>query len=148
VLRLPYEDALLFIGGLPPYRGRKIMYYLDARLAPRAALPAPESARAQRRELLTGARSEWEALGPVMSTAAAPAGAPTAPGGFVPPVPALAPEGAAGRGAAPPPSLSSAWEQLFGEAPPAAQEGPDPEAVRAEPGEEPPAPKPGGGLPL
>jgi type IV secretion system protein VirD4 len=148
VLRLPYEDALLFIGGLPPYRGRKIMYYLDARLAPRAGLPPPESARAQRRELLARARSEWEGLGPAVSPPAAPDTSPSAPGGFVPPVPGLAPEGVAAAGSAPPPSLSSEWEQLFGEAPPAAQEASEPEALRAESAEEPPAPKPEGGLPL
>lgn len=58
------------------------------------------------------------------------------------------PEGVAAAGAVQPPSLSSAWEELFGEAPPAAQEPAEPQAGQQEPAEEPPAPKPGGGLPL
>jgi type IV secretion system protein VirD4 len=65
VLRLPFEDALLFIGGTAPYRARKVMYYLDRRLAPRAQLPPPESEREQRRELVRRTRSEWEALAPI-----------------------------------------------------------------------------------
>jgi type IV secretion system protein VirD4 len=65
VLRLPFEDALLFIGGAAPYRARKVMYYLDRRLAPRAKLPPPDSHCAQRRELVRRTRSEWESLTPI-----------------------------------------------------------------------------------
>ena len=31
ILRLSYEDALLFVGGMAPYLARKVMYYADAR---------------------------------------------------------------------------------------------------------------------
>jgi type IV secretion system protein VirD4 len=62
VLRLPFEDALLFVGGQPPYRGRKVMYYLDRRLAPRAGLPPPDSLTEQHRELIGQARSDWHDL--------------------------------------------------------------------------------------
>jgi hypothetical protein len=150
VLRLPYEDALVFVGGLPPYRGRKLMYYLDSRLASRAGLAPPESARAQRRELLPGGGSEWAGL--------VPAAAPLRPavldplpmpaGGFVPPVPALQPGAAAETASSPPTSLAAAWQELLGEAQPESDEPPEAEAAPAEPSAEPPAPKPPGGLPL
>ncbi len=60
ILRLPYEDALLLVGGVPPYRGRKLMYYLDARFRDRAGLPPPDSPRRQRAELLPArGTSDW-----------------------------------------------------------------------------------------
>ena len=43
VLRLPYEDALLLVGGVSPYRARKLMYYLDGRFKECVKLPAPDS---------------------------------------------------------------------------------------------------------
>lgn len=148
VLRLPYEDALVFVGGLPPYRGRKLMYYLDSRLAPRAGLRPPESARAQRRELLRKVGSEWAALPPPASLPGTPPmdGAAMAPGGFVPPAPDL-PAGS-GPPASAPASLSSAWEELFGEPRPEAEDGPPPDGDPREPTEEPPPAKPTRGLPL
>jgi type IV secretion system protein VirD4 len=150
VLRLPYEDALVFVGGLPPYRGRKAMYYLDSRLASRAGLPPPESARAQRRELLPGVGSEWATLGSVAAPPrpAPPDDLPIPAGGFVPSVPAVQPGGAQDTASAPPTSLAAAWQELLGEAPPASEDPPDTEAPPAESSEEPPAAKPPGGLPL
>jgi type IV secretion system protein VirD4 len=41
ILRLPYDEALLMVGGLPPYRAKKLMYYLDHRFRGRAWLPPP-----------------------------------------------------------------------------------------------------------
>lgn len=52
VLRLPFEDAILLVGGSPPYRARKIMYYLDRRFRDCTKLPAPDSPRQRRGELL------------------------------------------------------------------------------------------------
>lgn len=60
VLRLPFEDALLFVGGVAPYRARKVMYYLDKRFVPRAGLLPPEAPALQRGELLARRRSDWE----------------------------------------------------------------------------------------
>ncbi len=61
ILRLPYEDALLFIGGMPPYRARKLMYYTDRRFQGRADLPTPDSDRQRRGELFASRdRSDWE----------------------------------------------------------------------------------------
>ena len=51
ILRLPYDEALLMVGGLPPYHAKKIMYYLDDRFRDRAWLKPPESARSRRAEL-------------------------------------------------------------------------------------------------
>jgi len=76
VLRLPYEDALLFIGGAPPYRARKLMYYLDDRFVPRAGLPPPESPAEQRRELPSRPCSDWAAGSPVREEPRPPSRAP------------------------------------------------------------------------
>jgi type IV secretion system protein VirD4 len=139
VLRLPFDDALLFVGGSPPYRGRKVMYYLDKRLAPRAGLRPPESARAQRRELVGRAQSEWEELPTVAVAAsdlpsAASLGAEASAPASSPPLAATADAGEA-------PS-ESAWAELFGE--PASEPEASSEGERTEP---PPSRKPGG-LPL
>jgi type IV secretion system protein VirD4 len=131
ILRLPFEDALLFIGGVPPYRARKVMYYVDRRLAPRAALPPPDSARAQRRELVGRTRSEWEDLAqPPAEVGALPPGSPDAPRS-----PELAVDGTEGM-------TLGAWADLFGE--PAAPAG---VAPADDPGQEPQS-RPGGSLPL
>jgi len=45
VLQLPGDDALVMVGGMPPYRGKKLMYYQDGRFDGRAWLPAPASER-------------------------------------------------------------------------------------------------------
>lgn len=39
VLQLPPEEALLFVGGLFPYRAKKVLYYQDSRFKARAGLP-------------------------------------------------------------------------------------------------------------
>ena len=52
ILQLPGDDALVMIGGLPPYRAKKIMYYQDDRFRERAWLPTPDDAESQRAELL------------------------------------------------------------------------------------------------
>jgi type IV secretion system protein VirD4 len=110
VLRLPFDDALLFVGGMPPYRGRKVMYYLDARLAPRAGLAQPESARAQRRELVGRASTEWEALPLPAPPSAAPV-PPLASESTLPAGPVIA-----GRSPGDDDDPSeSAWAELFGE---------------------------------
>jgi type IV secretion system protein VirD4 len=99
ILRLPYDEALLMVGGLPPYHAKKIMYYLDERFRDRAWLKPPESARAREAELPRSPRAdEWPsepvARSPVVSApideppspalvsqppAGAPAVAPSAP---------------------------------------------------------------------
>ena len=63
ILRLPYEDALLFVGGMAPYLARKVMYYADLRFNGRTDRPTPDSERQRRGELLrTREPSDWEQL--------------------------------------------------------------------------------------
>jgi type IV secretion system protein VirD4 len=61
ILRLPFDEALLMVGGLPPYHAKKIMYYLDERFRGRAWQKTPESARSRRAELPRGPAvgDEW-----------------------------------------------------------------------------------------
>ena len=42
------------VGGIPPYRAKKVMYYQDERFRERAWLPAPESEEEQAAELFKG----------------------------------------------------------------------------------------------
>ena len=82
VLRLPYDDAILLVGGSDPYRARKIMYYLDARFRDAVDRPTPDSERQRRGELLpVRTPSDWEqtiAPGAPPAQAAEPAaGGPT-----------------------------------------------------------------------
>ena len=58
VNQLPQDDAILLVGGLLPYRARKVRYFLDPRFRDRAALPPPDSAEEQARELLTRPESD------------------------------------------------------------------------------------------
>ena len=44
VLQLPREDALLFVGGLYPYRAKKVIYYEDPKFKARAAMKPPTPA--------------------------------------------------------------------------------------------------------
>jgi type IV secretion system protein VirD4 len=138
ILRLPYDEALLMVGGLPPYHAKKLMYYLDPRFRDRAWLKTPDSTRARAAELPRGVRSDdWpeppempepEDLPapndeappvPAVQTAAPPA-APTP----TPPLPAPPAPGEAGDvpavavAGAPPPSAAQAafakqWSQMF-----------------------------------
>ena len=64
VLQLPADEALVMVGNMPPYRGKKVMYYQDIRFKSRAWLLAPNSAEEQKKELVwpKGVPSEWFAI--------------------------------------------------------------------------------------
>ena len=62
VTQLPQDDGILLVGGLPPYRAKKVRYFLDPRFADRGGLAPPDSAKDQARELLRGPPSGWEGL--------------------------------------------------------------------------------------
>jgi type IV secretion system protein VirD4 len=77
--RLPFEDAILFVAGMAPYRARKVMYYADSRFKDRTDKPTPDGARQRRGELPRAReRSFWEQLPPVR---AVPVAAPPSPSG-------------------------------------------------------------------
>ena len=64
--RLPFEDAILFVAGMAPYRARKVMYYADSRFKDRTDRQTPDSARQRRGELPASREpSFWERLTPV-----------------------------------------------------------------------------------
>ena len=56
VTQLPQDEGLLLVGGLPPYRGKKVRYFLDERFRERGGMPAPDSAAEQARESCSGAQ--------------------------------------------------------------------------------------------
>jgi type IV secretion system protein VirD4 len=51
IMRLPPTDLLVFAHGMPPYRGKKVIYYLDLRFRHIANLPVPETREDLVREL-------------------------------------------------------------------------------------------------
>lgn len=53
ILQLPGDDALVMIGGLAPYRAKKLMYYQDERFKGMAWMPAPDTGEEQQKELFT-----------------------------------------------------------------------------------------------
>jgi type IV secretion system protein VirD4 len=61
VTQLPQDDALVLMGGLLPYRAKKVRYFLDRRFRDRAAQPPPDSAEEQARELVERPSSDWDA---------------------------------------------------------------------------------------
>jgi type IV secretion system protein VirD4 len=62
VNQLPQDDGILLVGGLLPYRARKVRYFLDPRFAGRDALVPPNSPIAQAAELLPFPPNAWEGL--------------------------------------------------------------------------------------
>jgi len=116
VMRLPFEDAILFAGGSAPYRARKLMYYLDPRLQNCTKLAAPDSSRRRRAELLRPAPvSEWQ------GRSAAPAHTPPASTDLATPVSPALP--AADAGVEPPPDAIGAFATFFEAAHSAPQSG-------------------------
>lgn len=137
VMRLPFDDAILTVGGVPAYRARKIMYYLDERFRPRVEegqKHRPDSPRQQRRELLgSSVRSEWQTLAPPSPTPPAEP-SPSTDGAL----PSAGDDGSA-------PSLDvSGWAHLFGnEAPEDAKAGSAAPSSEGAPDEPAPAKRPG-----
>jgi type IV secretion system protein VirD4 len=60
VNQLPQDEGLLLVGGLLPYRARKVRFFLDPRFKDRGGLAPPDSAEEQRRELPPPVRGDWE----------------------------------------------------------------------------------------
>jgi type IV secretion system protein VirD4 len=62
VVHFPADEALLLMGGLYPYRGKKIVTYADPRFEGFDKLPAPATAQERARELPRRRQHEWESL--------------------------------------------------------------------------------------
>lgn len=64
IMRLPPTDLLVFAHGMPPYRGKKIIYYLDSRFRHIVNVPAPETRNDLLDELPPAAasRKSWSDL--------------------------------------------------------------------------------------
>ena len=60
VLQFPENEALVMVGGNPPYRGLKVKYYQDKRFMSRVKLSRPDSEQLQTNELIgLGSNSAW-----------------------------------------------------------------------------------------
>ncbi|MGH7436583.1 MAG: type IV secretory system conjugative DNA transfer family protein, partial [Polyangiaceae bacterium] len=79
VNQLPQDDGILLVGGLLPYRARKVRYFLDPRFEGRSALAPPDGPDEQARELLAPAPNEWRD-GECTTVAATACPPPTTPG--------------------------------------------------------------------
>jgi type IV secretion system protein VirD4 len=62
VNQLSQDDGILLVGGLLPYRARKVRFFLDPRFRGRDGLPPPDSPDAQARELPSRAAGDWDGL--------------------------------------------------------------------------------------
>jgi type IV secretion system protein VirD4 len=62
VNQLPQDDGILLVGGLLPYRARKVRYFLDPRFMGRGGRPPPDTAQDQERELPARVPSDWDGV--------------------------------------------------------------------------------------
>jgi type IV secretory pathway TraG/TraD family ATPase VirD4 len=62
VNQLPADDGILLVGGLVPYRARKVRYFLDPRFRGRDALSPPDLPEQQAKELLGAVDNDWDGL--------------------------------------------------------------------------------------
>ena len=62
VNQLPEDDGILLVGGLLPYRARKVRYFLDPRFKGRDALSPPDRPEEQAREVVRPVASEWDGV--------------------------------------------------------------------------------------
>jgi type IV secretion system protein VirD4 len=75
VNQLSQDDGILLVGGLLPYRARKVRYFLDPRFNGRDGQPPPDRPEEQRRELLPKVSTDWDGLMVGQSTVATSAAA-------------------------------------------------------------------------
>jgi type IV secretion system protein VirD4 len=71
--QLPDDEGILLVGGQPPYRARKVRYYLDPRFRGRDKVRPPDSAEQQARELLPPPPNDWHGLRALMPVVDVPA---------------------------------------------------------------------------
>ena len=135
VNQLPQDDGILLVGGLLPYRARKVRYFLDPRFKARGSLPPPDRPEEQALELLPQAPNEWLDCECVAADAALcpPPTAPDAAAIHTEPEPHVAldpPEASLSQDAEPEPA-PDAWRGYFPDEAPEAStlEGAAPEAA-------------------
>jgi type IV secretion system protein VirD4 len=75
---MPADEVVLLAGGVHPYRGKKVMYYLDPRFRDCAAWPPPDSVQAQAAELPQRPSNPWRDLAPIQAPASASIRSPKA----------------------------------------------------------------------
>jgi type IV secretion system protein VirD4 len=64
ILQLPADTALVMVGGMPPYRAKKVMYYQDKRFEGRAWLPPPDEIAQQKELIRQQEENEWLKIKP------------------------------------------------------------------------------------
>jgi type IV secretion system protein VirD4 len=118
VNQLSQDDAVLLVGGLLPYRARKVRYFLDPRFHGRDGMPPPDEPEQQARELPTRVASDWDALVRAPLQGEPPASPTTGTAGEPIVVDAVAatPEAAAGV-------VESVWDGFFAKQDPPAAAG-------------------------
>ncbi|MCY1003942.1 IncP-type conjugal transfer protein TraG [Myxococcus sp. MISCRS1] len=79
VMTLPSSDALVMVGGIPPFRGKKVLYYADPAFTARANLQPPEDPHEQAREFLVRVVPNDWAQRKQSATAASSAASPPPP---------------------------------------------------------------------
>lgn len=62
VNQLSQDDGILFVGGLLPYRAKKVRHFLDPRFKDRAGQPPPDSPAEQARELIVRPPHDWHEM--------------------------------------------------------------------------------------
>jgi type IV secretion system protein VirD4 len=77
VNQLSQDDGILLVGGLLPYRARKVRYFLDPRFKGRDGMPTPDAPEEQRRELPPAVPNDW--VGHVVAPPAAPSSPEASP---------------------------------------------------------------------
>ena len=106
VNQLSQDDGVLLVGGLLPYRARKVRYFLDPRFKGRDGMPPPDSPTDQKHELIGNVRHDWEGL---LAGDSAGSAAP-------PPVPLRSTEATSPPDAPNPTPPENAWEGFLPEA--------------------------------
>ena len=115
VNQLPPDEAILLVGGLLPYRARKVRYFLDPRFKGRGGLPPPDGPHEQARELPSKVGDDWQGrlvVGGLVDEVGPPVDASDAEGHSLPPGPEVR-------------ALENVWASFFDAAQPQSSASPD-----------------------
>jgi type IV secretion system protein VirD4 len=59
ILQMPFDEAIIMVGNMRPYKAKKVTYYQDERFADRINLDAPEDDQINAQFVLHPERNEW-----------------------------------------------------------------------------------------